>query len=455
MSIAATACSRWGGPSWRPAPTRPRCRIWPGYAVAHANLGCALFSLGRFEEAEARHEAALRLEPDYPDALSNLGNALLAQGRFEEAVAAFRAALRLRPDYAEAHANLGAALRDTGDIPEALLHCEAAIELQPGRPDARFNRALALLTAGRYAEGWAEHEHRLALPHYPRRDLGCPQWQGEPLAGRRILLHAEQGLGDTLQFVRYAPLVAARGGRVILEVQKPLVGLLARMEGVAEVVACGEELPGFDLHCPLMSLPHAFGTTIETIPACAPYLAPDPDLVARWAALLPSSMGKRVGLVWAGSPRANEPRNHYADRRRSLHLRSLAPLAAIPGVEFVSLQLGPRAAEAQSPPAGMAVLDLTAGIADFDDTAALVAGLDLVIAVDTSVAHLAGALGKPVWLLSRFDACWRWLAGREDSPWYPGLRLFRQERPGEWGPVIARVAAELARFAGVPCRTAG
>jgi tetratricopeptide (TPR) repeat protein len=432
---------------------RAALRIWPGYAIAHANLGSALHALGRFEEAEARQRAALRLEPDYADAHSNLGNALLVQGRFDEAIAAFRAALRLRPDFAEAHANLGAALRDAGDIAEALLHCEAAIELQPARPDARFNRALALLTAGRYEDGWAEHEQRLALPHYPKRDLGRPQWRGEPLEGRRILLHAEQGLGDTIQFVRFAPLVAALGGQVILAVQKPLAGLLSRVKGVAGIVACGETLPGFDLHCPMMSLPHALGTSLATIPA-APYLAADAARVQGWAARLPAGPGKRVGLVWAGSPRPNEPQNHYADRRRSLRLRSLAPLAGVPGVQFVSLQLGAPAAEAAAPPAGMALVDLTAEIADFEDTAALVAGLDLVIAVDTSVAHLAAAMGKPVWLLSRADACWRWLAGREDSPWYPGLRLFRQARPGEWGPVIARVAAELARFAGETSRAA-
>ncbi len=431
---------------------RDALHVWPGYAVAHANLGCALHALGRFEEAAAHCDTAIRLQPDYPEAYSNLGSALLVQGRFEEAIAAFQGALALRPNYAEAHANLGAALLDSGDIEGALLACEAAIELAPDQPDARFNHGLALLAAGRYAEGWAEHEHRLRLAHYPRRTLGCRQWGGERLSGERVLLHAEQGLGDTLQFVRYAAEVAARGGRVILEAQRPLLRLLGRVEGAAEIVASGDSLPEFDLHAPLMSLPHACGTTLETIPGQAPYLHADPALTERWASRLPADGKLRVGLVWAGSPRPGEPRNHHADRRRSLRLACLAPLAGIPGVRFVSLQLGPPSEQARTPPPGLDLIDPTPDIADFEDTAALIAGLDLVISVDTSVAHLAGGLGRPVWVLSRFDGCWRWLSGRDDSPWYPTLRLYRQERAGDWSGPIARIVQDLRGLAAWPPR---
>ncbi|HEX4259777.1 MAG TPA: hypothetical protein VHY76_01630, partial [Acetobacteraceae bacterium] len=234
-----------------------------------------------------------------------------------------------------------------------------------------------------------------------------------------------------------------RGAEVVLEVPAPLLRLLARMEGVAAVVAAGESLPGFDLHCPMMSLPLGFGTTVETIPAAAPYLRAEPGP-------RPPGAGLRVGLVWAGGARPGEPRAFHADRRRSIPLAALAPLAAIQGVRLVSLQAGPPAAEA----AGVAwVEDAMAGVRDFADTAAVVAGLELVIAVDTAVAHLAGGLGRPVWLLSRFDACWRWLERREDSPWYPTMRIFRQGRPGDWADVIARVAAAL-RHASRRCRPA-
>ena len=258
---------------------------------------------------------------------------------------------------------------------------------------------------------------------------------------RTLLLHAEQGLGDTLQFCRYVPLIAA-GAKTVLEVQAPLVRLLSRLPGVASIVAQGACLPPFDAHCPLLSLPGALGTTLDTIPAATAYLAADPALAAEWSERLAGLAGLRVGIVWAGSAR-DDPELAAVDARRSISLEALAPLAGAPGVSFISLQKGEPAAQASRPPLGMALADFTADLDDFEDTAALVANLDLVISVDTAVVHLAGALGKPVWLLNRFDTCWRWLLNRDDSPWYPTLRQFRQSSPGDWTSVIAAVRKAL------------
>jgi hypothetical protein len=355
----------------------------------------------------------LRLDPHYLDALGNLGRVLSTVDRFEEADASYSALLQLRPDQVEAHAN----------------------------------RAMARLRAGRLAEGWEEFEWRWKTWYMgPRaRDLPRSLWNGEALGDRVILLHAEQGLGDTLQFCRYAPLVA-RGARVILEVQPPLHRLLSRLPGIDQVLARGQELPPFDLQCPLMSLPRAFGTTLESIPAETPYLTADPAEVDTWRERIGALPGLRVGLVWAGSQRKEEPELALVDARRSIALATLAPLARVPGVSFVSLQKGPPAAQAAHPPAGMMLTDFTAELHDMAATAALIMTLDLVISVDTAVAHLAGGLGKPVWLLNRFDSCWRWLANRDDSPWYPTLRQFRQTTPGDWSSVVERVREELQRL---------
>ncbi len=422
----------------------------PDDAAAASNLGCALLSLGDVEGACACFRAALRQAPDYADAWSNFGNALATSGAFEEAIAAYIEALRLRPAFADAWSNLGATLRDAGRPEQAVAACRNALALAPEMAGAHYNLALALLTLGDYAAGWAEHEWRSRMGTIPARGFTVPQWRGEDCAGRRVLLHGEQGLGDMLHFVRYAPMLAARGAEVVLEVPAPLLRLLARMEGVAAVVAAGGPLPAFDLHCPMMSLPLGFGTAVETIPAGAPYLrAEHPCAEHPGAEPGPRARGAglRVGLVWAGGARPGEPRAFHADRRRSIPLAALAPLAAIQGVQLVSLQAGPPVAEA----VGVSwVEDAMAGVRDFADTAAIVAGLDLVIAVDTAVAHLAGGLGRPVWLLSRFDACWRWLERREDSPWYPTMRIFRQGRPGDWADVIARVAAALQQRSATP-----
>jgi len=445
----------------RPAEAAASCRqalrLRPGYPEAHNNLGGALWALGGLEEAETSCREALRLRPDYPEAHANLGNVLRDLGRPAEAEASCREALRLRPDYSDAHSNLGAALYILGRPAEAEASCREARRLRPDYPDAHTNLAHALLLAGRFEEGWNEYEWRWKTRQLldGDRNFPAPQWGGEAIGDRVILLHAEQGLGDTLQFCRYVPLMAS-GARIVLEVQAPLVRLLSRLPGITQpgitqpgitqIVARGDSLPSFDLHCPLLSLPRAFGTTLGTIPAATPYLAADPARAADWRERLAHFDGLRVGLVWAGGQRQGLPSQVITDRRRSVALDAMAPLGEASGVSFISLQKGEPAAQAATPPRGMALHDLTADLHDFADTAALIDGLDLVISVDTAVAHLAGALGKPVWLLNRFDTDWRWLLNRDDSPWYPTLRQFRQPSPGDWTSALGAARDALQRL---------
>jgi Flp pilus assembly protein TadD len=428
---------------------RAALRLGPDLPAAHYNLGNVLSAQGRLAQAEASYGEALRLQPVYADALVNLGHVLNQLGRPAEAERRLREALRLRPDSPEALNNLGVALAALGRPLEAAESYREAISLQFDFPDAHNNLAYALLAAGRFQEGWDEHEWRWRGKHMAAgaRGFARPLWNGEPLAARTLLLHAEQGLGDTLQFCRYAPLIPA-GGRVVLEAQKPLARLLSRLPGVDEIVIHGEALPPFDLQCPLLSLPRAFGTTLETIPARVPYLSPDATRLADWAERLANIAGLKVGLVWAGEPRKGWPELAAIDTRRSIALSTLAPLGDVEGVCFVSLQKGAPAAQTANPPPGLTLHDFTDELADFDDTAALVANLDLVISVDTSTAHLAGGLGKPVWLLNRHDSCWRWLLNRDDSPWYPTLRQFRQATAGDWDGVVRRVRDALKGIAG-------
>ncbi len=418
------------------------------------NQASALRALGRFEAALAVCSEALREAPGEAAAYATLTATLSDMGHHDRAIAAADLALEHHPDPAPADraglarivGNKGLALLYLGRLEEAIVTLREAVAANPADADIAVNLGLALLSSGTHMrEGFALFERRREQGATAPRGFSEAFWQGEDIAGRTILLHAEEGFGDTLQFVRYAPLVAARGARVILEVPPPLVRLCAGLPGVTQVVATGAALPAFDCHCPLLSLPHVFGTTLETIPAAIPYLAADPALVREWATRLPPGPGLRVGLVWAGHAQAQRAYAHRVDPRRSLALAALAPLGAVPGIAFVSLQKGPPANELAHPP--FTINDPMAEVRDFADTAALIAGLDLVISVDTAVAHLAGALGKPVWMLSRFDACWRWLRARSDSPWYPTLRVYRQPSPGEWAPAIATLTADLARLA--------
>lgn len=415
---------------------REACKLRPNFAEALNNLGDLLRLRGRLEEAEASCREALRLKPDYVPAQLTLGNALREAGRFHEAEPCYRTALDRNPSWPEALNNLGTLLYDLGRTDDAIQSLRAAVAQRPDYADAHFNLGITLLLAGQFDEGWREYEWRwkqeTKKPHL--RGFSQPLWDGGDIGDRVLLLHAEQGLGDTLQFCRFVPAIAA-GRRVVLEVQRPLMPLLTGLPGIERVVANGDPLPPFDLHCPLLSLPRVLGTTLDTIPREAPYLRAEPQRVAAWRERVGQLDGLRVGLVWAGNQTMS------GDGRRSVPLERFSELADLPGVSFVSLQKGPGAS--QSPPPGLSMHDWTDDLHDFGETAALIEALDLVIAVDTGVAHLAGALGRPVWLLNRFDRCWRWQLDRDDSPWYPSLRQFRQSQPGDWTSVLRNVRAEL------------
>jgi tetratricopeptide (TPR) repeat protein len=407
------------------------------FAEAMSNLGAVLALRGRIDDATAWYGHAVAADSQLAPAHNNLGAALARLDRFDEAEIAHRRAIALKPDFADAHYNLGVALQDQGRFEEALASYAKAVELKPDLVDARWNLAYLLLALGRYAEGWREHEWRWRRKEQPPRSYPRPLWRGEPLDGRTILLHAEQGMGDALQFMRYVPMVSARAGRVVLQVPAPLLRLAkASIGNHAQVLADGDMLPAFDLHCPLLSLPLAFGTTLETIPAEVPYATVDPAAAARWRERLGDAEGLKVGLVWAGNPQ------HKNDRNRSIALDRLAPLFGAAGVRWFSLQVGERKADLARVPAG-AIVDLSDGLTDFAETAAAIAGLDLLIAADTAAAHLAGALAKPVWVLVPFVPDWRWLVGREDSPYYPTARLFRQPARGDWDSVALRVRRAL------------
>jgi Flp pilus assembly protein TadD len=410
----------------------------PTVAEYHSNLGNVLRAAGRLDEAIAAYRDALAIQPGAAAVHSNLGAALVARGDVGQGIEGYRTAIGLDPSLAEAHSNLGNALLDLGRIGDAIDAYRAAIAIVPDHAEVRCNLGMCLLLRGEFAEGWAELEWRLRCGDAGRaaRHFAHPRWAGEPLAGRTILLHAEQGFGDTIHFLRYAGLVAARGGRVVVECQPELVPLLRQLPSVAEWVAHGEHLPRFDVHCPLLSLPRVFDTRLDTVPPMGPPLSADADRAAMWRGRLDAA-GPRVGLCWAGNP------GHANDRNRSIPLADLAPLAeALPHGRFASLQVGPAAGQALSA-AWPNLLDASAELRDFTDTAALIDRLDLVITVDTAVAHLAAAMGKPTWLLLPFTPDWRWMLDRSDSPWYPSMRLFRQTSPGKWAEVVSRVAAEL------------
>jgi len=497
-------------------PYRKCLELKPDHVEALVNLGCALGELGRHAEAEVGYRRALQLNPDVAEIHHNLGNALRDQGRPAEAIECYHAALALRPDYAkaeinlgvalvtlgqvdeavvrlrrgvalepgvaEAHSSLGAALSAQGNIDEALDAYDTAIRLKPDYPDAHWNRSLNWLLLGDFERGWPAYEWRWRCKRTgPAPNFSQPRWDGSPLNGRTILLCSEQGLGDTLQFVRYAPLVQALGGNVVLRCQRSLVPILASLTGVSRLIAEGDPLPDFDLYAPLMSLPAILGTTLATVPANVPYLAAEPERVAHWGEVLrrtefiPTSHGGtefipsslvtssgtangmnsvlrttngmnsvlRVGIVWQGSIL------HPWDQHRSCKLAHFEPLTRIQGVRLVSLQKGPGTEQLQelSDNTGFTV-DYLSGAVDesgaFLDTAAIMANLDLVVTVDTAAAHLAGALGKPCWLALAYTPDYRWLLGRDDSPWYPSMRLFRQPAVGDWDGLFERIAIELA-----------
>ena len=417
--------------------------LQPDDAEAHFNRGIVLEASRKFEAAIASYDRAVAIRPDHVRALCNRGVALQGLGRVEEAIPSYDRALALQSDLVEAHANRGIALQALGRFDEALAGYDRAVAIAPDGALGHWNRALLRLLRGEFEAGWAEYEWRWKTGglNFPDRGFAQPLWLGrEPLAGRTILLHAEQGLGDTIQFCRYVPLVRERGARVILEVQPPLLRLLAHLDGAAQIIARGSALPPFDCHCPLLSLPLAFQTRIETIPASPTSLRIDAGALAAWSRLLGPAARPRVGIVWSGST------EHSNDRNRSLALSRL--LEYLPGeFGYVSLQKELREADRAVLDAHPAIRHFGAQLSDFTDTAALCGLMDVVVSVDTSVAHLSAALGRPTWVLLPFSPDWRWLLARDDSPWYPAMRLYRQERLGNWDGALRRVGAELRRLA--------
>jgi hypothetical protein len=410
----------------------------PRQAKAHNNLGAVLHMQGRLDEAIASYRRALELDPALPQASQNLAAISADPALAQRAVDGYLRHLREHPEDAEAHNNLGKAYRELSMHRQALASFREAVRLAPHRAEPRYSLAMELLLAGEYREGWQEYEWRWQVKagQPPKRHADRPLWNGAPLAGKTLLLHAEQGLGDTIQLVRFADRAASRCGAVILECHSTLVALLRDVRGLAKVVAQGDALPRFDAQLPLMSLPRVLDLDLDSVSHPA-YLAADRGKTARMRDVLQAGARLHVGLVWAGRS------DLWDDRKRSIGLAALAPLAEAEGAAFYGLQKGDAASQAAHPPAGLRFVDCSAQLADFSDTAAFAANLDVVISVDTSVAHLAGALGRPTWVLLPRPPDWRWLLGREDSPWYPSVRLFRQESPGDWAGVAARVAQAL------------
>ncbi|MGH8671985.1 MAG: tetratricopeptide repeat protein, partial [Burkholderiales bacterium] len=399
-------------------------------ARAHNNLGNVYKNVGRFEDAAAAYREAIAQDPGLAEAHFNLANLLYQlTGETAQAIAHCRSALDLNPSLADASLNLGFFLEQEGDARGATQCYRDAIAAAPELAEAHFNYALQLLLRGDLGTGWQEYEWRMrrpdvqaSLPH-----AGAVRWDGAALDGKVILLYGEQGFGDVIQFARYASLVAERGGKVIVSAHAKLNALLRSVPGVSEVLGNTEPPPAFDVCCSLLTLPRIFGTTLETIPAQVPYMRAETEKAMRWKSRLAADgASMRVGLYWA-----TETRSRFAPLK-SFALDKLAPLAAVPGVTYYSLQRGAAAGQAVHPPRGMKLVDLSAELADFSDDAALIANLDLVISIDTATAHLAGALGKPIWTLTHFPPEWRWLLGRDDSPWYPTMRLFRQGRAQPW-----------------------
>ncbi len=426
---------------------RRALEIAPTMAPVHAALSKLLQERGELLAAITHARRWVTLKPDNPQAHNNIGFLQFLRGDFGPALDSYRKALALAPDFAQAHNNIGVLHYDQADVPRAMEAYERTLTLDPTHASAHMNRGMARLLSGDFG-GWADYEWRWRVASVPPSPGGTerPFWAGAPLDGTTILLSGEQGIGDTLQFLRYVPMVAARGGRVILHVKPALRRLLTGFEGVETLVCEGDPLPPFDTHCPLLSLPLAFGTELATVPATVPYLRPPEDLAAAWRQRFADpGLGRalKVGLVWAGW------QGHRRDRARSVPLALFEPLAAVTGVRFFALQKGPAAGQTSIAPRGLALRDLAPQLDDLADTAAAIAALDLVITVDTSLAHLAGALGKPVWILLSRGPDWRWLLDREDSPWYPTARLFRQADADDWEPVLARVAGELRRLVAV------
>jgi tetratricopeptide (TPR) repeat protein len=422
-------------------------KLAPPTAELRNNLALALKDSGQTDAALRTFDEALNIRPDYANGHFNRGNLLLDVGRLDEAVASYRRAIALRPDDAGAHCKLGVAYYDLGQLDQALECFESALQFQPNYPEVRRNRALAWLAQGEYSKGWSEYEWRFECEGFAQRSFAQPRWDGSPLAGRKLLVYAEQGLGDTLQFVRYLPLVEASGGQIRFEVQPALAPLLAQA-GFGRWFLAPDAVADFDVHAPLLSLA-GFLPSRGCEPFWErPYLAAEPQLVASWEGRVRAIGGFRVGIVWAGNP------DHPHDRFRSVRLAEFAPLAAIPGVRLINLQKGAGRRQLADSAAGFDVVDwgdaLDEAAGAFMDTAAVMQHLDLVIAVDTAIAHLAGGLGVNVWVPLQVSPDWRWLTQGERTAWYPSMCLFRQHDFDCWPPVFAEMASQLRSLVARP-----
>ncbi len=449
----------------------------PAQAVFHGDLGSAYLVVGRHEDALASLKQAIARDPLYPDPHYNEGVLHYHFGRLEAAMACYRRCLELRPDHFLSHVNLGVIYQDLFRLAEAQQHYERALELQPGSAVAHYNlgsvlkiqgqlaaavecydkaiaidpnyphaiasRAVVSLTLGDLAGGWAGYEFRVGVPPFDTMTFPQPRWDGSPLGDRTLLIHCEQGLGDTLQFIRYLKMAQERGGKVIVAVQPSLIPLLSQ-SGFRGLVSKKDPLPAFDVHVPLLSLPHVFGTVLETVPADIPYLVAEPERIAKWRKHFEPYTGLKVGITWQGG------KTYKADRIRSIPLASFAPLAGVPGVQLFSLQKGPGCEQIPANAEKLSMVDLGPLLDNdggaFLDTAAVIQNLDLIVVCDTAIGHLAGALGARVWLALTRDSEWRWMLDRTDSPWYPTVRLFRQRQFGDWDQVFRDMTAELARL---------
>jgi hypothetical protein len=443
LHLLGTLCVRAGQTELGVSLIRRAIRVDPSVAEAHCLLGAALNELERPREALASYDRAVALKPNYPEAHYNAGVTLAQSGLPAAAIGRFDAALALRSDYANAHYNRGRALHDLNRLDAALTSYDRAVALRPQHAESRFNRALALLQSGQFETGWREYEWRKR--QWARREPAieaAPLWLGgEDLTAKRILLHHEQGLGDTIQFCRYLDLFDRSRTEVVLKVQPPLKSLLDGFMPGIEVLSDGDALRRIDYQCPLLSLPLAFGTRLETIPSPRCYLQADAGRKAAFASRLGSVAGPRIGLVWSGAP------SHLHDAERSIAFERLEP-ALTDGAAWTCLQNVIRNSDRPAFDRIGRVGFHGAALSDFSQTAALIDLMDLVITVDTSVAHLAGALGKPVWILLPFCPDWRWLSDRADSPWYPSARLFRQRAIGDWDSAIEDVREGLRSLIG-------
>ena len=422
------------------------------YAEAYANRGVLLQLLLRSDDALISYTQAIAIKPDYAEAYANRGVVLKEMGRLDEALTSCNQAIELKADYAEAHSNRGNVLQELRRLDEAIASYDQAIAINPLNADAHWNQSLTHLIGGEYKKGWLLHEWRWKTksPASGERVFTQPLWLGqENLHNKTILLHAEQGLGDSLQFCRYAKLVKDQGAHVVLEVPAALVSLLSSLSGVDQVIAFGEVLPDFDYHCPMMSLPLAFGTELASIPFPSSYLRAEEMKAGYWRNKMGHAGRLKVGVVWSGGFRANQPELWGVHQRRNITLDIFASALNTVNADFFSLQKGDpaesaiRGRELEYWPRGN-LYNYVSELQDFSDTAALIENLDLVVSVDTSTAHLSAALGKPTWILNRFDTCWRWLLDRDDSPWYQSVKLYRQSEDRAWEPVLNRLADDLS-----------